>query len=242
MRKQRLPRPLHAALCVFVILLTLFLVRLLCGPPPIAFSELSAIRREERRNLRPPGEIVARWGYLDNNGLALWDGSEVQTYETHWSNRTTFYGVEQNPIPKPLVYFYDRVTFFRDSRENGWGCPGVITEVRQGDEWRRSLPLLVKNDDPAAVRGSLAVTAQVTGEDGAPRRYLWRAEAERENPWVFLFFLTPREEGNDALRVQNAIQNGWFGGTAAAEAEIVWQDESGNELYRQTIELIMSIE
>lgn len=239
MRKYRLPRPLHAALCVLAILLMLFFLRLLCGPP-IAFSELSAIRREERRNLRPPGEIVARWGYLNNNGLALWDGSEVQTYETHWSNRTTFYGVEQNPIPKPLVYFYDRVTFFRDSREYGWGCPGIITEVRRGDEWRRSLPLLVKNDDSAAVRGSLTVRARLTGEEGAALRYLWRAEAERENPWVFLFFITPPEEGNESLRMLNAIQNGWDG--AAAEAEIVWQDESGNELYRQKIDLIMSIE
>lgn len=238
MRRRRLPRPLHAALCGLVLLLAALFLRLEYGPPA-AEGEEAILRRMERQYLRAPAEPVAQWSDMSRQFFAVWDGSEIQVYLGIWNNGATFYGEERVPKPKPIVHLYRFGSLWRDSGVIGWGCPGLTISVWRTSEWVNSLPLLIKNDDPAAVRGSLTVSARDDSPEATIRQYVWHAASERENPWFFIFFVTPTERGNSPQQVLNAIQNVWTPGEdITAEAEIVWQDESGNELYRQTIDLI----
>ena len=241
MRGRRIPRPVHAALCLLGLLLIPVFFRLEYGPPA-AWGEEAILRRAERQNLRAPGEVIAVWNDTNIQDFAVWDGREVQVYDTMWESRGAFYGEERTPKPKPIVHRYTRAILWRDSRERGWGCPGNLTSVWRSatSEWVRSLPLLIKNDDPAAVRGHLTVTAHDDSKDsGSIHLYVWHAEAEREDPWVFLFFVTPQQRGNQPLQVMNRIASGWdWHGEITAEAEIVWYAEDGQELSRQNIQLI----
>ncbi len=239
MKRRRIPRPVHAFLCLLGLLLILVLFRLEYGTP--VYGEEAALRRMERQYLRAPGELVARWDDTNIQEFAVWDGAEVQVYHAMWMNRATFYGAERLPKPKPLVHRYYYGFLWRDSATIGWGCPGTVTSIWKSSvsDWVRSVPLLVKNDDPAAVRGHLTVNARDDSEDVLIHQYVWHAEAERENPWVFLFFVTPQQRGNDALQVLNRIANGRdLSGRITAEAEIVWYGEDGEALSRQRIQLI----
>ena len=241
MKRRRIPRPVHAAFCFLCFLLILLFFRLEYGPPA-AWGEEAVLRRAERKNLRAPGEVIAVWNEWNEQSFAVWDGSEVQVYDTLWENKVSFYGEERTPKPKPLVRRYTRAILWRDSREKGWGCTGIVTSVWKSasSDWESSLPLLIKNGDPAAARGYLTVTARDASEgSGSVRLYTWHAEAERENPWVFLFFVTPQQQGNNISQVMNRIANGRdWNGEITAEAEIVWYAEDGQELYRQSIQLI----
>ncbi len=241
MRRRRIPRPVHAALCLVVLLLIPVFFRLEYGPPA-AWGEEALLRRAERQYLRAPGEVIAVWNDTNIQDFVVWDGREVQVYDTLWENNVSFYGVERTPKPKPIVHRYTRAILWRDSREKGWGCTGMVTSVwkSSSSDWVRSLPLLIKNDDPAAVRGHLTVTAHDDSESsGSIHLYVWHAEAERENPWVFLFFVTPQQRGDQPLLVMNRIANGYdYTGEITAEAEIIWYSEDGEELSRQYIDLI----
>ena len=55
-RRKRLPRPLHAALCLLAVLLGLTLVRLLCGPTDL-MTEKQALRRAQPFETFTDGEI-----------------------------------------------------------------------------------------------------------------------------------------------------------------------------------------
>ena len=243
-RKRRLSRQLHGVFCFLVILLALMFVRILCGPPP-ALTERAALRRAERQNLRVPQEAAARWESLNQFVAAVWDGSEVQTYFGWWdriSRRSFSYSTDvlygSNSYRKPLIPLYTTVRFWRDSGEFGWGCPGMdLTGVMDGD-WVHTLPVMVKNDDPNAVRGEMTVTGVSVNPNEEGKPYRWTASARRENPWFFAFMLVPKGEGTSY--VQDAIVNGWdvTGNGNTAAAEIVWYDENGTELYRQSFDLI----
>ena len=245
MRRRRIPRPVHAALCILCILLIPVFFRLEYGPPA-AWGEEAILRRAERQYLRAPGEVIAAWNDGNIQDFAVWDGSEVQVYDTMWTSRGAFYGEERIPKPKPIVHRYTRAILWRDSREKGWGCTGIVTSVWRSasSDWESSLPLLIKNGDPAAARGYLTVTARDASEgSGSVRLYTWHAEAERENPWVFLFFVTPQQQGNNISQVMNRIANGRdWNGEITAEAEIVWYAGDGQELSRQFIQLIETTE
>ncbi len=243
MKRRRIPRPVHAAFCILCFLLILLFFRLEYGPPAV-WGEEAVLRRAERQNLRAPGEVIAMWNDTNIQDFAVWDGSEVQVYDTMWTSRGAFYGEELTPKPKPIVHRYTRAILWRDSREKGWGCTGMVTSVWRSasSDWARSLPLLIKNDDPAAVRGHLTITAHDDSKDsGFIHLYTWHAEAERDNPWVFLFFVTPQQQGNQPLQVMNRICNGRdYTGEIRAEAEIVWYSEDRAELSRQFIKLIQT--
>ena len=238
MKRKFLPRPIHAALCILGILLILYVLRLSYGPPPV-FGEEAMFRRLERQYLREAGTRIAHWSNRNEDYYACWDGKDILVYYAPWNNKVTFVGVEQTPVPKPIIRRYSYGVLARRSHDGGWGCPGCEVWIRKGDVWVGSLPILVKNDDPAVKRGELTVTARDYSEDnnGYVHKYTWQADAGRMNPWVFVFELTPWQKHNNSSMLYY-ISSAYDPGGISASAEIVWYDEGGAELYRQQIELI----
>ena len=234
MRKRRLPRPLHAALCLLAMVLILALVRLYCGPPG-SFTAMGQLRRAARQNLRGKGEVVRRWQDSNHFAFALWDGEEVQVYELY------------RELPRRSLAPYRGGRLFRDSREEGWGCLGVM--MTNWDPEKRqlqpSVPVLVKNADPAAARGELTVTLQSWSELNQTyiHRYTWHASAQREDPRVFFFTLESRQK-EDRTNVLHYLYLHYLYGDPAGDgerestAEVLWYDEKGNELYRQSFALV----
>ncbi len=246
-RRKRLPRPLHAALCLLAVLLGLTLVRLLCGPTDL-MTERQALRRAQRQSLRVPREAVDTVNVFNQQLFAVWDGSEIQAYQAWWK-RPLRRGYSYNSagerglvlMAEPLIRDYYYCYLWRDSRDYGWGCPGtVMTGYRVHDtSWmsKYSLPLLVKNSDPAALRGEITVRGAIR-DDVYDQPFGVTADARRENPWFFTFLL--ETDWSVAARAFHYIEGGTEEETCTAEAEIVWYDADGNELYRQQIELIES--
>lgn len=237
MKKIRLSRPLHAAVCILLILLVLIFLRLAYGPFPV-YGEKTVVRRMERRVLRSHGEQIARWDDMNEQTFAVWDGEDILMYYTAWDNKAVFYGTNRVPIPKPLIRRYRIGHLFRDSRYvGGWGCAGYIVKVKQGEDWVASLPILVKNTDPTACRGRLTVTLESWSETQQTylHTYIWKAEAERNDPRVFIFTLISSESKESRLHYL-ASMNGPNG--LRALGEIVWYDENGGETGRQSIKLL----
>ena len=244
-RKRRLSRPFHGALCLLAVLLAIVLVRVLCGPGDL-MSERAALRRAQRQSLRVPREATTTVNVFNQQVFAVWDGSEVQAYHAWWK-RPLRRGYSYNAdgerglvlMAEPPVRDYFYCYLFRDSRDFGWGCPGaVMTGYRVRDTgWGSSysLPLLVKNDDPAAASGTVTVRGTVR-DDRYDRPYGVTASAGRENPWFFTFLL--ETDWSVAAGAFHYIAGGTEDGKCTAEAEIIWYDAGGAELYRQQIELI----
>ena len=244
-RRKRLPRPLHAALCLLAVLLGLTLVRLLCGPTDL-MTEKQALRRAQRQSLRVPREAADTVNVFNQQLFAVWDGAEIQAYQAWWKRplrRGYSYDADGERglvlMAEPLIRDYYYCYLWRDSRDYGWGCPGtVMSGYRDHDGWVSSytLPLLVKNSDPAAVRGEVTLRGAVRDKYDQP--YGITASAERENPWFFTFLM--ETEWTVTAGAFHYIAAGTDEGKCTAEAEIVWYDDSGNELYRQQIDLIES--
>ena len=243
-KRRRLSRPLHAALCLLAILLALTCVRLLSGAASL-MTEKAALRRAQRQSLRVPREAAITVNIFGQQTFVVWDGGEIQTYHAWWK-RPFRRGYSRNGdresglilMEEPLIRDYYFCYLWRDSRDFGWGCPGtVLTEysVDGTGGWglRYTLPLLVKNTDPAVVSGTVTVRGVVRDKYDQP--YGVTASALRENPWFFSFL--PETNWSVTASAFQSI-TGSDGSSATAEAEIVWYDENGNELYRQQIELI----
>ncbi|MBR4692061.1 MAG: hypothetical protein IKP17_04835 [Oscillospiraceae bacterium] len=237
MKRRCLPRSVHGALCGLAILLVLAFLRAAYGPPPV-FGEEAILRRTERQYLRAPGTVAAQWDDRNEHYFAVWDGSEVLVYYTPWENSTTFFGPERVPKPKPVVHRYRSCWLLQNSAVRGWGCPMERVSVLKGERWASALPLLVKNGDPAAVRGEITVSGMNIPLEGAAGAYRWTAEARRDNPWFFVFTVTT-EEYERYSRLWGFIRSGSdMGLGVTAEAEIVWYDASGAELGRQAFSLL----
>ncbi len=224
MRKRRLPRPLHAALCLLAVALILAALRLLCGPPG-SFTAMGQLRRAARQNLRGKGEVIRRWQDSNHFAFALWDGEEVQVYDLY------------RELPRRSLAPYRGGRLFRDSREDGWGCLGVMMtnwNMEMGG-LKPTVPVLVKNGDPSAARGELTVTLQSWSElnQAYIHRYTWHASAEREDPRVFFFTLESRQK----IGRTNALLYLYGDGEWESTAEVLWYDENGTELYRQSFAL-----
>ena len=237
MRKKRLARPVHIILCLLAILLVLGLTRLFCGPAP-ALSAAAALQRAQRRYIRPPVEMAACWTDRNEQLFAVWDGGEIQTYTALWSRFYRKY-VDWRPgetLVEPVVRVrvYDRCTPWRDSRSLGWGCPGMPVDG--------ALPLFVKNGDPAVASGRFTVRGEVNiGAWNAPIDvpYSCTADAERSDPRFFAFWVKPEGDSDTVQRVLNRLMNlGVEISSITAEAEIVWYDDSGEELYRQVFDMM----
>lgn len=235
MRKKRLARPVHIILCLLAILLVLGLARLFCGPVP-ALSAAAALQRAQRRYIRPPVEMAACWDDRNKQLFAVWDGGEIQVYSALWS-RLDRKNVDYHPgetAKEPVVRVYDRCIQWRDSRSLGWGCPGMPVDGE--------LPLFVKNDDPAIASGYFTVRGEVNiGGWDTPIDvpYSCSAAAERSDPHFFTFWVKPEGDPDTAQRVLNRLTNLGAEITGiTAEAEIVWYDGSGEELYRQSFDMM----
>lgn len=236
MRRKRLARPVHIVLCLLAILLVLGFTRLACGPAP-ALSAAAALKRAQRQNIRPPAEPSACWEEWNKQLFAVWDGGEIQTYSALWSRldgRSISYGLSNAAGIKPVVRVYDRCTPWRDSRSLGWGCPGMPVDGE--------LPLFVKNGDHAAASGSFTVRGEVNiGGWNAPIDvpYSCTANAGRSDPHFFTFWIKPEGDPDAVQRVLNRLMNlGIEVAGITAEAEIVWYDGSGEELYRQVFDMM----
>lgn len=235
MKKRRLSRPVHIILCLLAILLVLGLARLSCGPVP-ALSAAAALKRAQRRYIRPPVEMAACWDYWNEQLFAVWDGGEIQVYSALW-DRLDRKNVDYHPgetAKEPVVRVYDRCIQWRDSRSLGWGCPGMPVDGE--------LPLFVKNDDPAIASGYFTVRGEVNiGGWDAPIDvpYSCSAAAERSDPHFFTFWVKPEGDPDTVQRVLNRLTNLSAEITGiTAEAEIVWYDGSGEELYRQCFDMM----
>ena len=235
MRKKRLARPVHIILCLLAILLVLGLARLFCGPVP-ALSAAAALQRAQRQNIRPPVGSAACWDDWNKQLFAVWDAGEIQVYSALWS-RLDRKNVDYHPgetAKEPVVRVYDRCIQWRDSRSLGWGCPGMPVDGE--------LPLFVKNDDPAIASGYFTVRGEVNiGGWDTPIDvpYSCSAAAERSDPHFFTFWVKPEGDPDTAQRVLNRLTNLGAEITGiTAEAEIVWYDGSGEELYRQSFDMM----
>ena len=235
MRKKRLARPVHIILCLLAILLVLGLARLFCGPVP-ALSAAAALQRAQRRYIRPPVEMAACWDDRNKQLFAVWDAGEIQVYSALWS-RLDRKNVDYHPgetAKEPVVRVYDRCIQWRDSRSLGWGCPGMPVDGE--------LSLFVKNDDPAIASGYFTVRGEVNiGGWDTPIDvpYSCSAAAERSDPHFFTFWVKPEGDPDTAQRVLNRLTNLGAEITGiTAEAEIVWYDGSGEELYRQSFDMM----
>jgi len=236
MRKRRRTRRFHLILCALLFLLALVLFRLACGPLP-AFSEAAALERAQRQHGRAPVKTAACWEDRNKQLFVVWDGGDIQVYSALWDRldrRNIDYGVSDSAGIKPVVRVYDRCILWRDSRTLGWGCPGMPVEG--------ALPLLVKNDDPAVTSGFFTVRGEVNiGGWNAPieAEYSCTAETRRSDPHFFTFWIKPEGYPKTAERVLNRLTNlGAEVPGITAEAEIVWYDASGNELYRQSFDMM----
>ena len=236
MRRKCLPRPLHAALCLLAIPLVLGLTRLFCGPAP-ALSAAAALHRAQRKYIREPVEPAACWEERNEQLFAVWDGGEIQVYSARWSRldrRSISYGLSNDAGIKPVVRVYDRCTPWRDSRSLGWGSPGMPVEG--------SLPLFVKNEDPAVASGHFTVRGEVnigSRDDPAEAPYTCTAASRRSDPHFFTFWVRPEGDEETALLVRNRLKNlGAEISGITAEAEIVWYGENGEELCRQSFDMM----
>ena len=253
-RRKRLPRPLHAAICLLLVLLALVFVRFTCGPSRL-LTEKQALRRAQRQSLHIPREPTFRYETQNNQFFAVWDGEEIQTYVAFWT-RPGRRGASYNAggeagfrlMRVPLIREYSWCHFLQDSGETGWGCTGDVmtyySVVNGSWKMNASVPLVVKNDDPA-VAGGVCDFCGVKGLDGEPglglEAFSWPRPPFLQGPNCFLFELRPAASETDrgARRVlyDVAVGEDYYGEGAEAAAVIIWCGEDGKELYRQRIEL-----
>ena len=253
-RRKRLPRPLHALICLGLVLLALTLMRFVCGPSTV-MTEKRALHLAQRRSLNTPRDAAATVELAHQQSFAVWDGAEFQTYAAFWTRpgrRGASYNANGETgfrlMRVPIIREYSWCHFMGDSGENGWGCTGDVMNYYSivNGSWKlnASVPLVVKNDDPA-VAGGICDFCGVKGLDGEPglglEAFSWPRPPWQEGNNCFLFELRPPADETDrgARRVlyDVAVGKDYYGEGAEAAAEIVWCDENGNELYRQRIEL-----
>ena len=256
-KRKRLPRLLHASICLGLVLLALVVVRFTCGPTNL-LTEKQALRRAQRQSLHIPREPVYKLRIANSQFYAMWDGEELYTYIACWTRpgrRGFSYNADGETgfrlMETPLIREYAWCYFWNDSREFGWGCPGYAMswyKTANGETKLVSvLPLLVKNGDPAVDGGG----CNVHGIKGADKEtglggveYSWPWQGRRMSDFGVVFEIqTPMSEADEAARrVLSVISLGQRASASdakgTASAEIVWCDENGNELYRQQIELL----
>ena len=254
-KRKRLPRLLHAVICLGLVLLGMTCIRFTCGPSNL-LTEKQALRRAQRQSLREPQKAAARVERRNLQDFFVWDGAGVQSYYALW-NRPGRRGYGYNAggetglrlMGTPLLREYSWCHLWSDSGRFGWGCPGnkLTTYEDVEGHWVQSdcLPLAVINEDPAAASGVLTVSGRTFG-DGyiafGGNEYRWTAASQRKDPHFFIFQLTGAgdESALEARWVLGAISAGEdpYGWGTTASAEVIWCDENGNELYRQQIELL----
>ncbi len=248
MKHLRLPRSVHAALCLLGILLILAALRLLCGPPALWGPE-AALRQAERKNLLFPGEVETTWERMRFRYMAVRgkDG-QLRLFWTHYTNDQTFVGPDQRPKNRYLVYFYDPAELLPDIGEVPWDGASFSWSgfAYTGDAMHSvsELHLLMENGDQAAQRAEFRCTSISLQEGREPYVRKWSASAERLTPRLFDLTLTYVQDSvkwiNEAnLAALFAIESrgsGYPGWQVELDGEVIWYDAEGRELYRQTLD------
>lgn len=219
-RYWRFSRPVGSLICVLLMVVLAWFLRLAMGPP--AGSPEAVLRRTERQLLRPPGELVEIIENRFNYATAVtWQDGELYIYALcpvdddttkTWSHRYTF------GVP------------YRDTaHDSPWGCC-TFTAVRHESYnlktvMELSFNVLVRIADPRIRSGKLTVE---TASEGYSKT--WKATAERTNPY-YLAFTLKLWGGSETMKDHfYAMHSGSEGVTA--EAEAVFYDEEENEVSR----------
>lgn len=228
-----------------VFIAILWFWRLVLGPLPLPTEK--ALRRLERQNLLPPGEIVEIMddGDLTYIGAVTRSGGELYTYYL------------QAPIRNVDKGKRSRLTTYAGLYRNSSGLPGCVTFPATVHEYvfvpygegysvtENRYYYLLKQEDGRAVRAELRVRAATP--DGTERS--WTLNAERTNPYYFKFALTRTSYSNtDNEWDLNSLIGPFYpfppeGTTAVAEARFydaeddlidtmtftVWPEQGGEE-------------
>ncbi len=248
MKKLRLSRPMHGALCILAMLLILAAVRLLCGPPAV-WSPEGALRKAERSSLLLPGEVEARWDRMRFRYMAVrgQDG-QLRLFQTHYKNDQTFVDTDQHPKKRYLLYLYDPAVLLPDSGDVPWEGTSFSWS---GFEYTNGsmhsvveLHLLMENRDPAAQRAEFRCTS-ISRRDGVKPWYRnWDASAERLTPRLFDLTLTHTQDSGNWANAANLAAlvaigsrgNGYLDWQVELDGEVIWYDADGRELYRQKLD------
>ena len=237
---RRFPRPLGCLLCLLLLLGALWLLRLLNGPPGLA--PVPALRQAERRALRAPGEVVT---LLDDGAssilAATWREGTLYTYLLYCTDLSFEEGHRGNRFAGGYPW--------RDTASGAsWGCltpSSVSFDFEAQGSIRRTYHLLLAEPAPEAVRAELRLggTLLIETEAGEHEEVArsWKAEAERENPYAFVFdIVVPDHNGSsyESRQILNAVANAPLGsdGAVTAWAEVVFYDAAGNEWERRTFD------
>ena len=251
MKKLRLSRPVHGALCILGMLLILAAVRLLCGPPA-AWGPKAALRRQERQSMLPRGKVEARWDRLDFTYLAdRQPNGDLLIYSFCPDNTVTYYGPELKPKGFRPIRFYRNQSgsLIGNSREVPWnGASFFSINYSYADLALHSVSeahLLFENGDPTVQRAEFRCTSVSEREEWPePLTLNWTASAERLTPRLFDLTLTKVNGTDDWYREErwNAMLTIADGGRSPSDSsisldgEVIWYDADGRELYRQKLD------
>lgn len=219
-RYWRFSRPLGSLVCVLLLLLLAWVLRLTLGAPPQGPEAL--LRRTERRMLRPPGELVEIVESQNNYATAVtWREGELYTY--------TLMPVDSDS-QKRWTHRYTVGMPYRDTvHDSDWGCctfPTNRFDIYNGKSvLNSSFYALVRVTDPQIRSGKL--TVETVSEEFSRT---WTSQAERGNPY-YLAFELKLWGGSEAMREHfYAMHSGYEG--VSAEAEAVFYDAEGREVSR----------
>ncbi len=248
MKKLRLSRPMHGALCILAMLLTILALRLFCGPPS-AWSPKAALRQAERQYLLFPGEVETNWERMRYCYMAVRgrDG-QLRLFQTQYTNDQTFVDTDQHPKKRYMVYFYDPAVLLPDSGDVPWDGASFswsgFAYTNDSMHSAKETHLLMENGDQAAQRAEFHCTSVSRRDGQEPYARKWSASAERLTPRLFDLTLTYVQDSvkwvNEAsLAALAAIGSGGYSyldWQVELDGEVIWYDADGRELYRQTLD------
>ena len=220
-RFWRFSRPVGSLVCVLLLLLLIWFIRLGRGIPH--GSPEDVLRRMERKMLLSPGELVEVYEARFNAAnVVTWRDGELAVY---------YFLPEDDNNKKQWKHRYqDGFPLWQAQPDFDWGCcTGMFVDLNANRENKivtaHRFYVLVKNPDPQVTRGSLTIQSRL----GDYTRK-WTAKAERTNPY-YLSFRMERFGGNNATQeLFDALCSGRSSQGAEAEAEAVFYDADGNEV------------
>ena len=248
MKKLRLPRPAHGALCILGMLLILTVVRLFCGPPAV-WSPEGALRKAERSNLLLPGEVETTWDRMRFRYMAVrGQEGQLRLFQTHYKNDQTFVDTDQHPKKRYMVYFYDPAVLLPDSGDVPWDGASFSWSgfAYTNDSMHPAMEthLLMENGDQAAQRAEFHCASISRREGEEPWYRNWDASAERLTPRLFDLTLKYTQDSGNRANAANlaalvAIGSGGYSyldWQVELDGEVIWYDAEGQELYRQKLD------
>ena len=226
----RYSRPVGCLLCVCLLLVLAWLIRLVSVPPAAGVE--TQIRRAERRCLRPPGELAEIYD----------EGSYYPYAVTKRDGELYTYFLTPQALEGKGRKRCTGANCWRDSAgDQAWGCsigPFYQFELTGGSttqvQW---MYVLVKNSDPAVTAGRLTIeTGLGAGEEAHTRT--WTARAERRDPDYLSFRLELRGGRDSSRELFSTLYNGVGSKETTAMAEAVFYDADGNEAGRLQFDML----